>query len=315
MVQWNDVKNDPNARKILDYGFIVLKDTMGSDETIAESARVSYGEGTQSITNNENLIRYLLRHRHTTPFEMCEARFLIKMPIFVARQWIRHRTASVNEYSGRYSIMSNEFYVPEPENIKPQSVDNKQGRDGKLSDKHLEGARRLFNEAFEHANSTYHIFLGESERDFYDFYDPSSSRFDDDFDGIARELARTVLPVSNYTELYWKANLHNIFHLMKLRMDPHAQYEIRVYAEAMYDLLKPYFPIALKAFDDYINGAVTLSKMEYELVKHFFNETKWQSYFPNETFEDTERKRHGMSKREWIEFKSGQRCRLLHESI
>ncbi len=321
MTLQKDILNDKNYKPLLDFGFIgiaydelndgtLVPAIMGNDMSISRAARISYGEGTKAISNDEILIRYLLRHHHTTPFEMAEIKFHIKMPIFVARQWIRHRTASVNEYSGRYSIMSNEFYVPEPENIKPQSMDNKQGRTGELSEQNVKPVIQAMNHVSGLARATYLSLINEIP-DALGPHDISigghgfnKPYYDEDFNGIARELARIVLPVSNYTELYWKANLHNIFHLMKLRMDPHAQYEIRVYAEAMYELLKPYFPIALKAFDDYINEAVTLSKMEYELVRRFFNQTKWESFFPSETFEDKERKRLGMSKREWTEFKS-----------
>lgn len=302
MTLQNNILNDKNYKSILDYGFIgiaydelndgtMVSAIMGNDKSISRAARMSYGKGTQAINDDENLIRYLLRHHHNTPFEMCEIKFHVKMPIFVARQWIRHRTASVNEYSGRYSIMSSEFYIPQPENIKSQSVDNKQGRGGELSQIDIEHVTELLQFAAVEANDAYHNLLGDNNEDW------------EDYPGIARELARTVLPVSNYTELYWKANLHNIFHFMKLRMDPHAQYEIRVYAEAMYELIKPYFPIAIRAFDDYINGAVTLSRMEYDLIKDFFNQTKWESYFPTEEFEKKARLERGMSKREWVEFK------------
>jgi len=316
MTDQNDVVNDSNYRPVLDHGFIgiayeeigeqLVPAVLGNDKSIARSARMSYGKGTRTINDDESLIRYLLRHHHTTPFEMVEVKFHVKMPIFVARQWIRHRTASINEYSGRYSVMSNEFYVPAFEDIMPQSRDNKQGRDGEMSDSNKETVIDVFEATYNHAERGYRALLGDCDNAVVNYSGKFVDKFDEEYyeaDGIARELARCVLPVGNYTELYWKANLHNIFHFMKLRIDSHAQKEIRVYAEAMYELLKPYVPIALQAFDDYIRNSTNLSSVELKLAKEFFNKTKWITFFPSEAREEEERLRLGMSKREWVEFK------------
>ena len=320
MTHQNDIKDDPNYRTLLDAGFLgiayeemgdmVVPSVMGNDKSIARSARMSYGKGTSTVNDDENLIRYLLRHHHTTPFEMAEIKFHVKMPIFVARQWIRHRTASINEYSGRYSEMCDEFYMPLDSDIMPQSKTNKQGRGGKISQQNVDGAKWVLDAAYEHAQNAYQTLLGKDVDNFYDLYDsisddeePTLTQDFKDHEGITRELARCVLPVSNYTELYWKANLHNIFHFLKLRMDSHAQKEIRVYADAMYELLLPYFPQAIKAFDDYVRHAETFSRMEVKLLKNFFNKTKWESYFPTPEKEEEKRLEMGMSKREWTEFK------------
>lgn len=283
MTSVNEVLGNSKYIPVLDHGFVGLVDAMPSEEgagdaAIVQAARVSYGAGTKSVRNDEGLIRYLLRHKHTTPFEMVEFKFHLKLPIFVARQHIRHRTANVNEYSGRYSEMSNEFYLPQLEHIKPQAKDNKQGRSGELSDKNLQGTQWVMNVAFEHANNAYQTLLGREREDFYDLFHPSDSMFDEDFKetedhpgGIAKELARIVLPVSNYTEMYWKIDLHNLFHYIKLRADSHAQYEIRVFADAMAKLIQPYVPVAFKAFEDYIQNAASFSGPELEYIREIFN--------------------------------------------
>lgn len=226
----------------LDKGFVRLIDVMGDDDAIVQAARVSYGAGTKRVTEDRGLIRYLLRHLHTTPFEMVEFKFHIKLPIFVARQWIRHRTANVNEYSGRYSEMKDEFYVPSLEQIRPQSTTNKQGR----SDLTLppDVAAQIASR------------MEATQRGLYDEY---QSLLGED---LARELARINLPVSNYTEWYWKIDLHNLFHFLRLRIDPHAQYEIRVYGEAMAELVKQVVPIAWEAFEDYILHSTKFSRNE-----------------------------------------------------
>ena len=274
MTKQTEILNDPKYTPVLDHGFIGLVEHMGSDSSIVQAARVSYGDGTKTVLEDRGLIRYLMRHKHTSPFEMCQIKIHIKIPIFIMRQWVRHRTASLNEYSGRYSVMTDEFYMPTFENIQPQSSDNKQGRSGDLSDKSKEGVQWLIKAANEHSYNIYRTLLGERGSDIDDMYDPYSSEeglLEDDFPGIARELARTVLPVSNYTELYWSQNLHNMMHLMKLRMDPHAQYEIRVFAEALYQLIQPIYPNAIEAFDDYVRDAKSLSRMEVDLVKQLFS--------------------------------------------
>lgn len=232
----------------LDHGFVRLVDTMGDDSAIVQAARVSYGEGTKTPSDDRGLIRYLMQHRHTTPFEMCEIKLHVKMPIFVARQWIRHRTASVNEMSGRYSVMPDEFYVPEPEDIQPQSTTNKQGREGG------------YNTAFQHEiGSLLHDRMGASFGDYNSLIDVD----------LSRELARTVLPLSTYTEFYWKIDLHNLFHFLKLRTDSHAQKEIRVYADAISDMVADWCPVAHEAWVDYQRDAVTLSRMEIEAVRWY----------------------------------------------
>jgi thymidylate synthase (FAD) len=232
---------------VLDHGFVRLVDYMGSDGSIVQSARVSYGKGTKKVSEDRALIRYLFRHRHTSPFEMVEFKFHVKLPIFVARQWIRHRTANVNEYSGRYSVMKEEFYLPDPEHIRCQAEQNKQGR----SDED---------------------FPEELKRDFLAFLTDSHERTYEEYkglidQGLARELARICLPLSVYTEWYWKIDLHNLFHFLKLRLDPHAQLEIRQYAETMADMVKTVCPVAFEAFVDYTLESLYFSGPELKLLK------------------------------------------------
>jgi len=249
MTKQEDILGDVNYIPVHKHGFVGMVDVMGNDDAIVNAARVSYGKNMEQKTPKENeaLIRYLMRHQHTTPFEMVEMKFHIKLPIFVMRQHIRHRTASVNEYSGRYSEMSNEFYLPEVEYLKPQSKTNKQGRSGEY-------------DLVESQKMRYHI--DRSQRDSYWQY----SRLIEEND-LAKELARTVLPVSNYTECYWKIDLKNLFHYFKLRKDSHAQQEIRDFANAMYKLAKPYAPAAFKAYEDYMENSYTLSSMEIDMIK------------------------------------------------
>jgi len=275
MTDRNVFGDDPRYRPVLDHGFIFLVDHMGSDAAIIQAARVSYGAGTKSVNDDRGLIRYLLRHSHTTPLEMCEVKFHIKLPIFVARQWIRHRTANVNEISARFSEMSDEFYLPDFEHIQPQAVDNKQGRAGIVSDKSKDGVRWLMETAADQSYQIYKLLLGDRELHENStelLYTPYGTPYlapllDDDFPGIARESARAVMPVSAYTEFYWKNDLFNIMNFLRLRADSHAQYEIRVYAEAMIDLVTPLFPLAMEAFQDYVHHAVKLSRMDLILVK------------------------------------------------
>lgn len=226
----------------LDKGFVRLVDVMGDDAAIVQAARVSYGSGTKKVHEDRGLIRYLLRHLHTTPFEMVEFKFHIKLPIFVARQWIRHRTANVNEYSGRYSEMKDEFYVPALDQVRAQSSSNKQGR---------------ADEAFpmEQAKAIAESMSATQDRLYAEYQDLLEK-------DLAREIARINLPVSNYTEWYWKIDLHNLFHFLKLRIDPHAQYEIRVFAQAMAAIVKEAVPIAYEAFEDYILKSQRFSRLE-----------------------------------------------------
>ncbi|MBU3742532.1 MAG: FAD-dependent thymidylate synthase [Candidatus Kapabacteria bacterium] len=230
----------------LDKGFVRLVDVMGDDAAIVQAARVSYGSGTKKVHEDRGLIRYLMRHLHTTPFEMVEFKFHIKLPIFVARQWIRHRTANVNEYSGRYSEMKDEFYVPSLDQVRAQSTSNKQGRADEAFP--VEESRRIVDmmtATQEHAYAEYQELLSMD---------------------LAREVARINLPVSNYTEWYWKIDLHNLFHFLRLRIDAHAQYEIRVFAQAMADLIRPYVPLAYEAFEDYILKSERFSRLELQAL-------------------------------------------------
>jgi thymidylate synthase (FAD) len=303
MTSWEDIKHDPNARKCLDYGFVVLADAMGDDSTIVQSARVSYGKGTKKVSEDKGLIRYLMRHYHTSPFEMVEFRFLAKMPIFVARQWVRHRTANINEYSGRYSVMSNEFYVPNAAQTQPQSKENHQGRGGILTDREIEGCQWMIKAANEHAYDTYSVLLGEyndHDKQMDALYDPYARDgwFDSSFPGLARELARGVLTLNNYTEWYWKIDLNNLFKFLYLRADSHAQWEIQEYANAIYDLIKPYVPLACEAYEDYMLHAAHLSRMEKEMVAVIMQ----QGLNSIGDF-DVFAKGYGLTKREIEEFK------------
>ncbi len=261
------------AHPVLDHGFIRVIDYMGDDAAIVQAARVSYGAGTKHVQNDEGLIRYLMRHWHSTPFEMCEVKLHVKLPVFVARQWIRHRTANVNEYSARYSILDREFYIPAPEQLAAQSTVNNQGRGEVLQG---EEAARVLDLLKSDANRA------------YDHYEAMLSH--DGQQGLARELARMNLPANIYTQWYWKVDLHNLFHFLRLRADPHAQYEIRVYAEAIAACVKDWVPLAYAAFEDYRMGGVTLSAKALAVLKRrLAGETVTQ-----ET--------SGMSKGEWREF-------------
>ena len=235
---------------VLDHGFIRVIDYMGDDSAIVQAARVSYGAGTKHVQNDEGLIRYLMRHWHSTPFEMCEVKLHVKLPVFVARQWIRHRTANVNEYSARYSILDREFYIPEPAQLAAQSTVNNQGRGAVLEG--AEAARVL------------EMLKSDAGRS-YDHYEAMLSQ--DGQQGLARELARMNLPMNIYTQWYWKTDLHNLFHFLRLRADAHAQYEIRVYAEAIASTVRDWVPLAFAAFEDYRMGGVTLSARAISVLK------------------------------------------------
>lgn len=230
---------------VLDYGMVRLVDYMGDDAAIVQAARVSYGQGTKSVNGDRGLIRYLMRHWHSTPFEMCEIKLHVKLPVFVARQWIRHRTANVNEYSARYSILDREFYVPKPEDLAAQATTNNQGRGKVLTGD--EAARVL------------DILRDDSGR-AYDHYEEMISQ--DGQAGLARELARMNLPTNIYTQWYWKTDLHNLLHFLFLRADSHAQYEIRVYADAICRIVEDWVPAAFEAFKDYRMDAVNFSGLE-----------------------------------------------------
>jgi thymidylate synthase (FAD) len=268
------------AVPVLDHGFVRVVDYMGDDAAIVQAARVSYGRGTRAANEDKGLIRYLMRHRHSTPFEMCEIKFHVKLPIFVARQWIRHRTANVNEYSARYSILDREFYLPAPEHLAAQSAVNRQGR-GDI----LQGAEaaRVLDLLREDATRNYDHYLEMLNED------EQGAKLDESRAGLARELARMNLTLNAYTQWYWKTDLHNLFHFLSLRADAHAQYEIRAYAEAMMGMAEAWVPIAAGAFRDYRLGAVTLSAQMLGVVKRMV------------AGETVEQAGSGLSKREWRE--------------
>lgn len=265
---------------VLDHGFVRVIDYMGDDSAIVQSARVSYGKGTKKISNDHGLIKYLMRHRHSTPFEMCEIKFHIKLPIFVARQWIRHRTANVNEYSARYSILDKEFYIPSIENLAAQSTINNQGRGEVLSSDEASNVISILKTDAEQTYANYETLLNESSE---------GGILDESKSGIARELARMNLTLNTYTQWYWKIDLNNLLHFLALRADDHAQYEIRIYADAMLDIVNKWVPITYSAFDDYRVGGTELSAKEVNFLKKLINGE-------NPSFEE-----EGISKREWTE--------------
>jgi thymidylate synthase (FAD) len=266
--------------QVLDHGFVRVIDYMGDDAAIVQAARVSYGKGTKKITNDRGLIRYLMRHRHTTPFEMCEIKFHVKLPVFVARQWIRHRTANVNEYSARYSILDREFYIPAPEQLAAQSVANRQGRGEVLEGEEAARVLAMLRDDAAQCYDHYEEMLNE---------DADGNPRDPDRPGLARELARMNLPLNIYTQWYWKVDLHNLLHFLSLRADPHAQYEIRVYAEAMLDMVRRWLPIACEAFEDYAVGGAHLSRNGIDIVRRML------------AGEAVTQEDSGLSKREWTE--------------
>ena len=266
--------------EVLDHGFVRVIDYMGDDSSIVQSARVSYGKGTKKISNDKGLIKYLMRHRHSTPFEMCEIKFHIKLPIFIARQWIRHRTANVNEYSARYSILDKEFYIPSAENLAAQSAINNQGRGDALTDDEASNVIQILKKDAEQTYSNYETLLNESSE---------GNIIDESKSGIARELARMNLTLNTYTQWYWKIDLNNLLHFLALRADDHAQYEIRVYADAMLDIVKKWVPLTYEAFEDYRIGGTELSAKEVNLMRKLLKGEKV-------SFEE-----EGLSKREWSE--------------
>lgn len=275
MTKQNDIINDPKYVAVLDHGFVGLVDHMGSDADIVSAARVSYGDGTKSVNEDRGLIRYLVSHKHTSPIEMAEVKLHIKMPIFIARQWIRHRTASINEYSGRYSVMTDEQYLPSLDALAPQSKTNKQGRGETFEGETAESVAYLIESANGNSFEAYKTLVTpgaevEDKRDSYlDAYCPDEEYrlLPDDYPGLSRELSRIVLPLATYTEFYWKQDLHNLLHLIKLRRDVHAQQEVRDYAEAVFKLIQPLFPLTIEAWEDYIWAGRTLSRMEIDLLQ------------------------------------------------
>lgn len=266
---------EKSERNILDHGKVALLDVFGSDDRIAESARVSYQHGTKKYRVTRALLRYLMRHRHTSPFEMAEVLFYLKVPITVARQLVRHRTANINEVSGRYSELPNEIYIPDVDQCGPQSTQNNQGRAPVVDELKSHQAQHKMQFAAQAAYDEYDSLLNVCN--------------------ISREISRGVLPLHTYTELYWKCDLHNFFHFLKLRMDSHAQYEIRVMADAMYDLVKPHFPHSCEAWEDYILHAHPLSRLDVGVLKQMLR---------GETPTLADAQAMGMSEREFNELMS-----------
>ncbi len=268
------------ALPILDHGFIRVVDYMGDDTSIVQAARVSYGKGTKKVSTDSGLIKYLMRHWHSTPFEMCEIKYHVKLPIFIARQWIRHRTANVNEYSARYSILDKEFYLPSPENLAAQSQNNRQGRGEIIEGDQAKQVLDLLKEDAERTYKNYETMLNER-------YDGSS--INENGVGLARELARMNLTLNTYTQWYWKTDLLNLMNFLRLRADHHAQYEIRAYADVMLDTLKKWVPITYDAFMDYRVGGTEVSANGKKVIKELIAGKKV-------SIEDTD-----LSKREWNE--------------
>ena len=269
-----------DAIPILDHGFVRVVDYMGDDSSIVQSARVSYGKGTKKVSTDEGLIRYLMRHWHSTPFEMCEIKYHVKLPIFIARQWIRHRTANVNEYSARYSILDKEFYIPAKEQLSAQATNNRQGRGDVITGDQADEVLKILKEDSMRTYDNYEKMLNER-------FD--GSVIDENKSGLARELARMNLTLNSYTQWYWKTDLLNLLNFLFLRADSHAQYEIRVYAEAMLETVKKWVPITHAAFLDYRVGAAHISSKGLEVVKALINGKKL-------LFSESQ-----MSKREWNE--------------
>ena len=270
---------------VLDHGFFRVVDYMGNDSSIVQAARVSYGKGTKKVNEDKGLINYLMRHRHTTPFEMCDIKFHIKLPIFIARQWIRHRTASINEYSARYSVLEDEFYIPDPQNIAAQSKKNHQGRDEEKQLSVVEQNRILEILKTDSQNGYNHYLEMMNE-------DKKGNIIDKSKDGVARELARMNLTLNCYTEWYWKINLHNLFHFLALRTYSHAQYEIREYANIMLDMVKKWVPHSFAAFEKYRIGGKEFSRDEIATIKKLVKGQK------------VEQENSNLSKREWNELKN-----------
>ena len=268
------------AIPILDHGFIRVIDYMGDDTSIVQAARVSYGKGTKKVSTDSGLIKYLMRHWHSTPFEMCEIKYHVKLPIFIARQWIRHRTANVNEYSARYSILDKEFYLPAVENLAAQSQSNRQGRGDVLTGDQAKKVLDLLKKDAEQTYDNYETMLNER-------YD--GSVIDEKQVGLARELARMNLTLNTYTQWYWKTDLLNLMNFLRLRADHHAQYEIRAYADAMLDTVKKWVPITYDAFMDYRVGGTEVSSKGKKIIQKLISG------------EEINAEKSGLSKREWNE--------------
>jgi thymidylate synthase (FAD) len=269
-----------DAIPVLDHGFIRVIDYMGDDSSIVQSARVSYGKGTKKVSTDDGLIRYLMRYRHSTPFEMCEIKYHVKLPIFIARQWIRHRTANVNEYSARYSILDKEFYLPAKDQLAAQSQSNRQGKGDVLQGKQAEEVLNILKDDATRTYNNYEKLLNER-------FD--GTKIDENKIGLARELARMNLTLNTYTQWYWKTDLLNLLNFLFLRADDHAQYEIRVYAQTMLETVKKWVPITYQAFMDYRVGAAEISSKGLKVIKSMIAGKKILQ------------EESGLSKREWNE--------------
>ena len=265
---------------VLDHGFVRVLDYMGDDGAVVQAARVSYGKGTRKVREDQGLINYLMRHRHSTPFEMCEIKYHVKLPIFVARQWIRHRTANVNEYSARYSILDREFYVPKPEHLAAQANRNRQGRGDVLTGEDNARVLDLLRQDAQQAYAHYQEMLN---------LDDNGEVLDDGRTGLALELARMNLSLNYYSQWYWKIDLHNLLHFLSLRADDYAQFEIREYADVMMETVKQWVPQTFAAFQDYRMAGANLSAKGLAVVKRML------------AGEDVTQEESGISKREWIE--------------
>lgn len=268
------------AISVLDHGFIRVIDYMGDDSAVVQAARVSYGRGTRRLNEDRGLIRYLMSHHHSTPFEMCELKIHVKLPIFVARQWIRHRTANVNEYSARYSVLDKEFYIPDPEQLAAQSTANRQGREALLNEDQAAAVQSLLREDAERSYEHYLWLLNEGEE---------GRPVDPNRLGVARELARIGLGLGTYTQWYWKIDLHNLLRFLRLRADAHAQYEIRVYADVLLDIVRRWVPLTHEAFLEYQLNAATLSATAISVLKRRL------------AGEAVDQASSGLSKREWTD--------------
>ncbi|MDC0073278.1 FAD-dependent thymidylate synthase [Alphaproteobacteria bacterium] len=264
---------------ILDHGFIRVVDYMGNDSSIVQAARVSYGKGTKQVSKDKGLINYLMKHYHSTPFEMCEIKYHVKLPIFVARQWVRHRTASINEYSARYSVLDKEYYIPEEDNLAAQSDINRQGRETLIKGEEAQKVLDILKKDAENAYSNYEVMMNENS-----LVDKQEQNL-----GLARELARMNLSLNFYTQWYWKIDLHNLLHFLNLRSDSHAQYEIRAYADAILNTVKSWVPLTYDAFMNFRQGGLRLSSKELLVVKQMISGSK------------VDKENSGLSNREWVD--------------
>lgn len=304
MTLQSQILHDSKFTALYDHGFVGLVDIMGDDKAIADAARVSYGAGTKTVNEDRGLIRYLMRHQHSTPFEMVVFKFHLKIPIFVMRQHVRHRMASINEYSGRYSIMTDEFYLPPADRIQAQSKSNKQGSGDTLSGEELTMAQEIFQRISTENYLDYLTLLNDQHGHHVDMENRK---------GVARELSRIILPLNNYTELYWKIDLKNLFHYLKLRSDKHAQQEIRDLSDTIGTFVKQRCPIAWEAFEDYWQNAVSLSSLDIQLLNAIIEYSNLSATSFKDAY-DSILKAHGgaqgvqlkykMSKREFIEFEN-----------